>query len=405
MYQREGGRPLDIVGVQKIREHWGIIVPVNTSISINCRRKLLDNIEEPKKITADKDDFEKYTSNQDKPYDLRETLLTYDSNTASTIEDYNREHYVDLLNNYLNSRKVSAISLPIQSWKDSSKRTKKRYQGLFKECFYTIIDTFFPGEYDDIFDNICEDDEHQDEDDNGSSKMITALVESYEKSSAWQVRRQSIIGLTEYRYYVAQKHSILYGCAIPPSKTRNKMDPEKLSNFLDFITSSHIIKDLPFGERHLKLSSGEVMDAPNIIRCMGPEAIIQQYQAYCEENEISLLGSSTMFKILSECSATVRKSLEGLDYFVCLKDFIGISGNKADPTEVANEMRHKKLGNGERMFEINEFLSSQQINSYFSRTFRNLKSSSDQDQLAAAQFEQNLTNLNTSVMSKLSATN
>ncbi|XP_076076249.1 uncharacterized protein LOC143047166 isoform X1 [Mytilus galloprovincialis] len=71
-----------------------------------------------------------------------------------------------------------------------------------------------------------------------------------------------------------------------------------------------------------------------------------------------------------------------------------ITGNKADPTEVANEMRHKKLANGDRMFEISEFLSSQQINSYFSRTFRNLKSSSDQDQLAAAQFEQNLTNLN-----------
>ncbi|CAC5365693.1 unnamed protein product [Mytilus coruscus] len=275
------------------------------------------------------DDFEKYTSNQDKPYDLRETLMTYDSdnfqssymvtdqssqntisssqNTASTIENYNREHYVDLLNNYLNTRKVLAISLPIESWKDSS-------------------------EYDDIFDNMFKDDEHQDEDDNGNSKMISALIESYEKSSAWQVRRQilSVLaiklsfkqlinylpGLTEYRYYVAQKHSILYGCAIPPSetcKTRNKMDLEKLSNF---ITSSHIIKDLPFGERHLKLSSGEVMDAPNIIRCMGPAAIIQQYQAYCEENEISLLGSSTMFKILSECSATVRKSLEGLDYFV-----------------------------------------------------------------------------------------
>ncbi|XP_071171006.1 uncharacterized protein [Mytilus edulis] len=98
---------------------------------------------------------------------------------------------------------------------------------------------------------------------------------------------------------------------IVPVNTKKKSFP-----ILDFITSSHIIKDLPFGERHLKLSSGEVMDAPNIIRCMGPATIIQQYQAYCEENEISLLGSSTMFKILSECSATVRKSLEGLDYFV-----------------------------------------------------------------------------------------
>ncbi|VDI02945.1 Hypothetical predicted protein [Mytilus galloprovincialis] len=31
------------------------------------------------------------------------------------------------------------------------------------------------------YDDICEDDEHQDEDDNGNSKMITALVESYKK--------------------------------------------------------------------------------------------------------------------------------------------------------------------------------------------------------------------------------
>ncbi|VDI13539.1 Hypothetical predicted protein [Mytilus galloprovincialis] len=193
-----------------------------------------------------------------------QNTISSSQNTASTIEDFNREHYVDLLNNYLNSRKVSAISLPIQRWKDSSKRTKRRYQGLFKECFYTIIDPFSPGEYDDIFNNICEDDEHQDEDDNGNSKLITALVESYEKSSAWQSHHQ--------------------GSAIWRK------------------TSEVIIR--------------EVMDAPNIIRCMGPAAIIQQYQAYCEENDISLLGSSTMFRILSECSATVRKSLEGLDYFV-----------------------------------------------------------------------------------------
>ena len=55
---------------------------------------------------------------------------------------------------------------------------------------------------------------------------------------------------------------------LPPDREniRQKRDPLKLSSFLDFITSSHIIKDLPFGEKRLKLSSGEVMDVPNIIR-------------------------------------------------------------------------------------------------------------------------------------------
>jgi hypothetical protein len=50
------------------------------------------------------------------------------------------------------------------------------------------------------------------------------------------------------------------------------MDPHKLNSFLDFITSSHIIKDLPFGERKSRLSNGKVVETPDVIRCMAPAA-------------------------------------------------------------------------------------------------------------------------------------
>lgn len=60
--------------------------------------------------------------------------------------------------------------------------------------------------------------------------------------------------------------------------------------FLDFITSSHIIKDLPFGERKLRLSNGKVVETPNVIRCMAPAAIIQQFKQYCVENDEVPLG-------------------------------------------------------------------------------------------------------------------
>lgn len=33
-------------------------------------------------------------------------------------------------------------------------------------------------------------------------------------------------------------------------------------------------------------------------------------------NYYTILGESTMYKILSECSAAVRKSVEGVDYYV-----------------------------------------------------------------------------------------
>ena len=96
-----------------------------------------------------------------------------------------------------------------------------------------------------------------------------------------------------YRYYAAKKHLAVAGCCLPPTKkddVRQRMDPSKLDNFLDFITSSHIVKDLPFGERKIKTSNGKIVETPNVIRCMAPQAIINQYQQYCTEQDIEPLG-------------------------------------------------------------------------------------------------------------------
>ena len=40
-----------------------------------------------------------------------------------------------------------------------------------------------------------------------------------------------------------------------------------------------------------------------------------QYMQYCSETNFKPFSHSTMLRILTECSALVRKSLEGLDYF------------------------------------------------------------------------------------------
>ena len=57
-----------------------------------------------------------------------------------------------------------------------------------------------------------------------------------------------------------------------------------------------------------------VVETPNIIRTLIPERIVAQYKQYCEEVEFTPFGRSTMLRILSSCSATVRQSLHGLDY-------------------------------------------------------------------------------------------
>lgn len=56
------------------------------------------------------------------------------------------------------------------------------------------------------------------------------------------------------------------------------------------------------------------------------------------------------------------------------------SGNKADPAQVARDLRHARNNNGERRCRIEEFLTPQQIKSYFSRKAAKNKKKQVKDQ-------------------------
>ena len=48
---------------------------------------------------------------------------------------------------------------------------------------------------------------------------------------------------------------------------------------------------------------------------MIPERVIQRYTQYYLEINFQPFSKTTMRRVLFECSASVRKSLQGLDYF------------------------------------------------------------------------------------------
>ena len=157
---------------------------------------------------------------------------------------------------------------------------------------------------------------------------LQAMAEPYSNSSSWDTRRQVlsvmagvasfgtisefIPGLTQYRYTMANLHRMQYGrgAPVPLQRTaRIKIDLQQLDHFLGFITSPHLVQDLPFGEKNLELSSGEIIAVPNVIRTMIPERIAMQYIQFCAETNFKALSRSTLLRILRECSASVRKSL------------------------------------------------------------------------------------------------
>ena len=171
-----------------------------------------------------------------------------------------------------------------------------------------------------------------------SSEFIQVLIECYKQPDNRQTGRQllSIVAdklkfekmrsllpsLTEYEFSMARLHKLKFGRGIrevnESQVPRYRVAPEKLDHFLDFVTSSHVIQDLPFGTKSFKLSSGEVLDIPNVIRVMAPTHVVQQYHQYCKETEFAdPLQKSTLMKVMSEaCLASIRKCLQGLDYYV-----------------------------------------------------------------------------------------
>lgn len=125
--------------------------------------------------------------------------------------------------------------------------------------------------------------------------------------------------LKRHQYTAARKHVCDVGAGQPadrPQQLRTSVDMTKVEHFIDFITASNIIQDLPFGRKTLKLSNNEEIEIPHVIRTLMPSRLIAQYTEYCKESSYEPLSRSTLFKILSEsCVASVRKSLQGLDNY------------------------------------------------------------------------------------------
>ncbi|CAB4024306.1 Hypothetical predicted protein, partial [Paramuricea clavata] len=256
------------------------------------------------------------------------------------------------LNIFLASRDVSPIRTSMTiPWDTAAERTKRSYVRKGKQVALAALEELAPQNSEILFSAIQA--ERQKNADDMDSSLLEAMAECYENCSHWSSRRQmlSIIAdkvrfatlqkwlpdLSRYRYNIARHHLFLHGrgTEVPQQKQKRiKVSPEKLDHFLAFITSAKIIQDLPLGEKTLKLSSGSEIKIPNVIRTSIPEQIIKQYQSYCAETGFSSpFSHSSLSRILNVCTASTRKSLQGLDYF-------SAEGAKAfdDLVEVADKL-------------------------------------------------------------------
>lgn len=238
----------------------------------------------------------------------------------------------ELLNSFLATRDISPVrhqlTLP---WDEASQRTKRRHLRKAKQVVFAALEELAPESPQMLLRSLKA---SVDDDDNVDESLMEALVECFNNASHWSTRRQIlsimadkmpfqalknwIPGLTRYRFSAAHHHALLHGRGTPVAMTKNTqmyVSNGKLDHFLTFITSGQVIQDLPFGEKTLKLSNSTKITVPNVVRTLIPEQVVQQYTTYCQETGFQPMSRSSLCRVLKVCSASMRKSLKGLDYF------------------------------------------------------------------------------------------
>ncbi|CAH1252459.1 Hypp9299 [Branchiostoma lanceolatum] len=257
-----------------------------------------------------------------------------------------------------NVDKVQVLAVP---WNEASQRTQRFHLKQASETVSAVLQVLAPEDSYSLWKHLRESRLTDVALGMGGSaiemELLNSLVECYKCASQSFTRRQilSIMadkysfadlekllpGLTRYQVTSARQHAMRHGrgAPVPPSiDIRMRVVPGKLDHFITFITSAHVVQDLPFGEKVLKLSTGVSLKVPNTIRAMIPERIISQYQQYCTESHFVPMGKRTLQRVLAACSASVRTSLQGLDYFTAE------GGRAFDDLEAAVDKLAEKQG-------------------------------------------------------------
>ena len=122
--------------------------------------------------------------------------------------------------------------------------------------------------------------------------------------------------VTKHQLFPAKKHLISCGRGKPlPAvpKYRVGLTLPKIDHFIGFISSPHFVQDVAHGTGTLKLSSGETISMPNVVRNMVLARIIKQYLSYCKETRFSHLSERELYRVFKYCPAQRKKALQGLD--------------------------------------------------------------------------------------------
>ena len=150
----------------------------------------------------------------------------------------------------------------------------------------------------------------------GANVNFENLKTVVESCHPWKYCKVSHTTLRKHKIDSTRKYAVNTPDQLDYTSAVSKLPSDKVQHFVSFISQPHFIQDVAFGERTLKLSTGQKVYIPVVVRTVIGSQIISaylMYLAYCAEVTFTALKRSSLYHILKQCSASQRKSLCGLD--------------------------------------------------------------------------------------------
>ena len=215
----------------------------------------------------------------------------------------------------LSGRRISPVRFQLtQPIQDVARSTRSYIRRKSKEVVGTTLECIAPGQSNELLALVANPTPIEPEPVNN---IMATLLSLYEGATSWYTKmtilsifaqhytktqlKDLVPGLTTWRIDQARKHAVVVGAGhseVREPVMRYRLEGEKVDHFLDFISSPHYLQDVAYGTRKIKMSSGECLEIPDLVRAVISSRMVKLYQLYCSEVGFQPLGRSTLFSIL-----------------------------------------------------------------------------------------------------------
>ena len=210
----------------------------------------------------------------------------------------------------------SQLQLPVS---EISPSTSRYYKRKSRQVCDAVLECIAPGQSQALFQLMsCDEFQNVSTPKPVGREIVTRLVSLYEETTSWLTKQEilsifvqdysksqlkdMIPGLTKWRIDEARKHAALLGPGrpkeMPDCIRRTRLDPVKVDHFVEFLASPNYLQDVAFGTKRLKLSNGETVEIPNVVRTVTASRLVDLYLSLCKEEQFVALRRSTLFTML-----------------------------------------------------------------------------------------------------------